>query len=217
MFTEKTWPVSFPKGIQTASIQIDLDREELGSPAFWGIELSEKLHSAVLKRRIEYLAGRYCAQKAAGFELNLSASENGYPEWPEGCRGSITHRGGIAAAAVSSTHRSIGIDVENISKFKNGGLVNQVLSEDEKKLPAESLQELTALVFSAKESIYKCLFPEVRKYFGFQAAEILGVDYEKGNFAYTLKQSLNSEFSAGYKGLGSFAQQGSFVFTSVFI
>ena len=52
--------------------------------------------------------------------------------------------------------------------------------------------------FSAKESIFKCLYPLVNKFFGFNDAEILTLDRNSGVFQAVLKTKLDDDFIIDY-------------------
>ncbi len=137
---------------------------------------------AVEKRRREFSAGRYCARqalRALGFEdTPIMHDQNGAPLWPQGIVGSITHSTTHAAAAVAqdSRLRGLGIDMETVSRV-SPAIKNKILTEPEKTTlqrhpdPAEQ-QRLLALLFSAKESIYKCLHPLLQCRIGFEDARI---------------------------------------------
>jgi enterobactin synthetase component D len=75
------------------------------------------------------------------------------------------------------------------------------------------------LVFSAKESIYKCLRPFCGEYFGFHDAELSDVgavpEGEAGIFAFTLLRGLRGGFSAGWSGQGRYRVSGRWILTVV--
>jgi len=67
---------------------------------------------------------------------------------------------------------------------------------------------LLTVLFSAKESIYKCLFPDVRAYFGFEAAWLERVepaDDAEGRFVARLTGPLGPDLPAGLVLSGRFA------------
>jgi 4'-phosphopantetheinyl transferase EntD len=140
------------------------------------------IKKAVEKRRREFSAGRCCARqalRALGCENTpIMHDQNGAPLWPQGIVGSITHSTTHAAAAVvqDSRLRGLGIDMETISRV-SPAITNKILTGPEKTTlqrhpdPAEQ-QRLLALLFSAKESIYKCLHPLLQCRIGFEDARI---------------------------------------------
>ncbi|MEO0915472.1 MAG: 4'-phosphopantetheinyl transferase superfamily protein [Pseudomonadota bacterium] len=138
---------------------------------------------AIPKRRAEFAAGRRAARealKAAGLpQTAILQGDNRAPIWPEGAIGSITHHEGLAVAAVAQTRRikRLGIDLAEANDFPEK-LRKQIL-----KTAAERAQtDLEARVsFSAKESVFKAFFPDVRAYFGFDAVEVRP-DLHQGTF-----------------------------------
>jgi len=116
----------------------------------------EDLPRAVAKRRNERAFGRACARTALG-ELGIAASPiavgaGGEPQWPAGISGSITHTDDHAAAAVVRGVTALGIDLESLAHTARvPDLLTTVALASERAHPA-------ALLFSAKESVYKCLY-----------------------------------------------------------
>ena len=140
------------------------------------------IKKAVAKRRREFSAGRSCARQALRAldceNTPIIHDENGAPLWPQGIVGSITHSTTHAAAAVAqdSRLRGLGIDMETVSRV-SPAITNKILTAPELTTlqchpdPAEQ-QRLLALLFSAKESIYKCLHPLLQCRIGFKDARI---------------------------------------------
>jgi len=116
----------------------------------------EELPRAVAKRRAERAFGRACARTALA-ELGIApaaiaSSAGGAPMWPAGIAGSITHTDDYAAAAVVRDVVALGIDLESLAHTARvPDLLATVALASERAHPA-------ALVFSAKESVYKCLY-----------------------------------------------------------
>jgi enterobactin synthetase component D len=99
--------------------------------------------------------------------------QNGAPLWPQGIVGSITHSGTYAAAAAAKDSRlhGLGIDMETVSRV-SPAIKGKILTVPEERClhqqpdPAAQ-QRLLALVFSAKEAVYKCLHPLLQCRIGF--------------------------------------------------
>ena len=129
---------------------------------------------AVPKRAREFAAGRLLARQLFG-ELGMSSeraipvAEGRAPLWPAGVVGSISHCHDLCAVALASRARStgIGIDVE-ANRLLGRELRDLCLRPDEFGLP----QSLWMLLFSAKESVYKALFPTMRQFLDFQDVSI---------------------------------------------
>jgi len=56
---------------------------------------------------------------------------------------------------------------------------------------------LVTLIFSAKESLFKALYPHVGNYFGFEAAKLLELHLEAGVLIFELRSSLSSQIISG--------------------
>jgi len=116
---------------------------------------------AVEDRKQEFARGRACARLALQ-RLGVSGADVGVgigrqPLWPRGFVGSITHGGGIVAAAVAeaSTLSALGIDVEALEPLPKS--VRGVVVQPEDRLG--EVGEMGKVVFSAKESVFKALYP----------------------------------------------------------
>jgi 4'-phosphopantetheinyl transferase EntD len=133
------------------------------------------------KRRREFSIGRMLARRAfaqlgiEGFAL-LSDTDR-VPRWPDGLVGSISHTVGCCAVAVARRGRilSLGIDVERAGRLEDQ-LMARICTPREieraRALPPPEGVDWGKLVFSAKESAYKCYFPLARRLLGFQDMEI---------------------------------------------
>ena len=120
---------------------------------------------AVAKRRREFAFGRACARRALGMDVAISLGQGGAPSWPAGFTGSITHTDDYAAAAVVRAGQ-LGIDVESLAHAaKVPELLATVALPSERAMPA-------ALLFSAKESVYKCLYPTAGRFLEFRDVEL---------------------------------------------
>ena len=119
-------------------------------------------------RRDEFLAGRTCARRALAelgegdVPIGIGASRQ--PLWPAGIVGSITHTRLVAAAAAArgSDAWGLGLDAELLDAMLDPGHRRLLFTPDElMRLPRdEALEPAAGLVlFSAKESVYKCVFP----------------------------------------------------------
>jgi enterobactin synthetase component D len=157
-----------PENIGAHQCAVQSDPEQLESFNASGIELAPSLQGAVLKRKIEYLAGRFCARaalRAAGCLTPIDMPINGdrSAAWPAGWAGAISHCDDIAVAiaAPASDYCGLGVDVERLPDAL--GFVPDarlMLTATERFL----LSGLTTrdrvarmLAFSLKESAFKCI------------------------------------------------------------
>jgi 4'-phosphopantetheinyl transferase EntD len=127
------------------------------------------LGRAVEARRREFTTGRLCARRAFARlgmpALALGALPDGAPAWPAGVVGSITHCAGYRACAVGRTAGvgAVGIDAEPAAPLPDGVLAAIALagecrhvSQLQRTMPRVPWDRL---LFSAKESVYKALYP----------------------------------------------------------
>lgn len=141
-------------------------------------------------RRSQFFFGRLAAKDVL---LRLGCLEdhavvvrclNGAPHWPFGFCGSISHTQSLACAVAAreSDYSSIGIDLESADRLSNHPkLVNRIATAVEQsvflKTPFKQDRTVEPLdievLFSAKESVYKCVAPMVKKYFGFKSAKLV--------------------------------------------
>ncbi|MET2832461.1 4'-phosphopantetheinyl transferase family protein [Mesorhizobium shangrilense] len=140
------------------------------------------LSTALPIRRAEFLAGRAMA-RAALLALGQAAPEipigpDGAPLWPRYSAGSITHaRGHSACFAIADGSWHAGVDVEALA---SGHALESILcmttNAAERALIARQTAlppaRLATLLFSAKETLFKALYPLARRFFGFDCAEL---------------------------------------------
>ena len=191
------------------------------------IKYASFLSQAVVKRKAEFLAGRYAAQQAIKRrEVEQTTVEIGYcrsPIWPIGLVGSITHTTtqAICAVARNTDYRSVGIDLADLISLATANEIKshiiQIHETDAfSQLPLTFEQSLT-LAFSAKESVFKALYPQVGAYFEFHAAEISEVKMKDHTFLIRLTRNLTDTLVKGTAFRGSFKMQSDMVFTSIFV
>lgn len=154
----------------------DFQRSAVSPPA--------SIQRSVAKRQAEFLAGRLCARAALqqldGLDCVPAIGEDRAPIWPAHISGSITHSTGHAAAIVAhkTQWRGLGMDLENLLTLERAErLAGEILTPDELQRmgagPREQIAQLVTLTFSAKESLFKALYPIVQKRFYFEHAELL--------------------------------------------
>jgi 4'-phosphopantetheinyl transferase EntD len=131
------------------------------------------------KRYRDFAHGRHCAREALrrrGEEAaTIGKGEHREPLWPEGICGSISHTGDFAAAAVttSSDLRTLGLDLEHTKPLELKLLKAICRPEEMARFPSDEVAGIEGkLLFSIKESIYKCLWPLVRCFIDFTEMEV---------------------------------------------
>jgi len=140
----------------------------------------EYIARAVPKRVQEFAAGRACARLAmaslgvADFALRVAADRQ--PVWPTGIVGSISHTSGLCLAVVAEQTRvaALGIDCEVVGHV-NADIWETICTAAElawlASLPAPLQAAAVALLFSAKEAVYKCQYPLTGEWLDFHDLE----------------------------------------------
>ena len=164
------------------------------------IKFPHALVNAVVKRKSEFLAGRYCAKRLLKnfgiYNFQIDIAKGRQPTWPAGYVGSITHSDRLAVAALASTqnYQAIGIDVEPIIDQESYQQIKTATtSVSEIFLIANTckntfLRDFT-LIFSLKESFFKAIYPSFGDYFDFSAIEIQHIEHENQEFYFLVKQN----------------------------
>ncbi|GAB3382230.1 4'-phosphopantetheinyl transferase superfamily protein [Spongiibacter taiwanensis] len=150
------------------------------------IVLPEARQGAVAKRRCEFFVGRYLAKLAllarGATTFHVPADDNRCPLWPPGLRGSISHTDTYAACVVAdcSDIDALGIDIQDwMAEAPAHKLMPRILDPQEQTVIAECalpLAQSVSLCFSAKESIFKALYPYIGHHFGYAAATLQAID-----------------------------------------
>lgn len=150
------------------------------------------LEGCVEKRQREIAAGRRCARRALA-QLGITSfpllpGPDRAPIWPAGIVGSITHTDGpsdgycAVAVAQAGQFGGLGIDAEPRLRLPED-LWTLVLDAGEKR---EALRDsdpgtFARLIFSAKETTYKAVFPTLKRILEFADVHV-DVDLDAGLF-----------------------------------
>ena len=191
-------------------------------------DVPPELCRAAPSRQREYAAGRYCAARAierlqpSDVPLTIGRGSAGEPRWPAGFTGSVTHTEGLASAAVAriSDARSIGIDSEvRVDTWRAERIRPLVMQSGETGVGGGALDDGTRvmLVFSAKEAVFKCLYPVVGRRFYYEDARIISADAATGVFVAELLTTLAPGFERGTVLQGRFEIDDRHVHTGVWL
>lgn len=185
--------------------------------------------SSVNKRRAEYLAGRLSAadaiRKLCGFWSTPGTSDYGAPVWPVGLIGSISHSSNYVVSVVIRAEKKligIGVDLEGIITTDQVKLLmDTVLLPDEINKfivnKSEWIKQVNCtLVFSLKESLFKALYPIVRKRFYYEAVTILNCSLG-GVACLCVAEDVSSSINCGFQVSGYACLYGGKVLTVVFL
>lgn len=230
-------PLQIDSDCRQVSCHFDKNLLQEGTAGQFGLSMPPSLNGAVQKRKAEFIAGRYCAWAALSqLDCNFNVTKgdktigigaNREPLWPHGFVGSITHTHGYASAVVArrNTVRAVGLDSERwIEPERAEQVSRQILTTRESHIDHMQLFESPAhyltLVFSAKESLFKCLFPLVNRFFDFHAAVIIPLRSGAtagGEFRFELLEDMDAEFRTGYSGQGYYSMEDDCVHTAVIL
>ena len=132
-------------------------------------------------RLTEFAAGRRCARSAlrrVGVTRHaLLIGAGGAPAWPAQFVGSISHCDGLCAAAVAPSRlfASLGLDVETGHPLQED-LRPLVCGEDDirriARLRPPPIGNWEKVIFSVKESVFKCWYPLGRTWLGFDDVNV---------------------------------------------
>ncbi|GGY14734.1 4'-phosphopantetheinyl transferase family protein [Paludibacterium paludis] len=192
--------------LRQASLRYTIDETMLTALTPPHAPLPEALSGAVLKRRVEFAAGRWCAREAlrrCGYTgtADLAVGRHRAPCWPGGYLGSISHCHGLAVAiaAPAGSLTGVGIDLELTMPADTArSIAPHIATARERELGAALGSEIwTTLVFSAKESLFKALYPTVGRYFEFLDAVAEDLDPDRGEISLRLATTLSDRHRQG--------------------
>jgi enterobactin synthetase component D len=174
-----------PHGAFQWTLGFDLDQLQVEQfLAEEGLDLPPNLRYAVKKRQIEFLCGRLCAKscmESLGYQNppEIPAAEDRAPIWPVELVGSISHTDRLATAIVgpASLIEAVGVDIERVIKEATPQMIKHICCDVDELDEVQDIQrvsreEALTLIFSAKESLYKAIYPKLRRFYGFQAARL---------------------------------------------
>jgi len=186
----------------------------LGKDAFLAVLLAEDWGNCLIhpeeerilpplaceKKRNEFVLGRAAARYALrelGVYAPVLRGDHGEPLWPEGILGSITHCWPWAVALVVKSRRQIavGIDLENVEQAARVDISRLICTAKELDWVRHSLSfhERIAMVFSAKETVYKGFYPFCRQYIDFGDVELSWIR-ERQSFRVSVPGGTQTEF-----------------------
>ena len=132
------------------------------------------------RKRVEFALGRAAAHfalKEIGFENAppVLRGQKGEPIWPDGIVGSITHchPWSVSVAVQCSNGFAIGVDLETKERIQGTDISDLVCREGELDwVRGGDFQQRLTMIFSAKEAVYKALYPLCRRYIDFKEVEL---------------------------------------------
>lgn len=160
------------------------------------------------RRIASYSTGRYLSRRllqAAGFDgFDLLPGDEREPCWPAGVVGSISHTDSWCLAAISTAarYRNIGVDLEQLQPMDNA--TRELVLTPQERVEVENLPALAAtkqdvssdsvyamkssawpsILFSIKESLFKCSYPLDRQWIDFHQ---VSVSIDPAHWRYTAR------------------------------
>jgi 4'-phosphopantetheinyl transferase EntD len=206
----------FPSGVIVAEC-------EVGAHGDLGLREEETVVArAAPKRRLEFAAGRAAARTALRrlgvADSPILANPDRSPCWPDGVVGSISHKAGLAIAAVARREEfaGIGLDTEPAEPVEER-LWRRILTETEiDALPADGTGVRARLLFSAKETFHKCIHPAFGVFFDFREASFT-IDAGRGTFAVEVRREVPEGFPTEDRLVGRWVVQKGRILTAMAI
>ncbi|WAT01752.1 4'-phosphopantetheinyl transferase family protein [Rouxiella chamberiensis] len=187
--------------IRYCKVTFDIKAYSDAAFAQYGRAFPAHLSRAVAKRKAEYLAGRFCCARAlAPFSITQEVTKNSdrSPCWPRGMSGTISHGDNQAVALVTRQPGvSPGIDIESFNPAVLREIADSIVTPAEAALLASlpiDTDVALLLAFSAKESLFKALYPSVQVFFGFDYARVESIDEQEQRFVLRLTQDINARY-----------------------
>ena len=195
------------KAVYLVSGEFDLANFEISMYAEFGITLPNQLLNAVKKRLAEFLIGRLVAKHALGCigyadpSVTIAINEHRAPMWPTDIVGSISHGKSTAICAVArqSVTPMLGVDIEPLLSDSVATQISSTVHNEQELALLQAANfapnVATTLLFSAKESLFKALYPAVRCYFGFEQARLSQVNLQDQCLVFCLEDVFAGEHS----------------------
>lgn len=173
------------------------------SPGEEDLRYLSQVHSE--KRKTQFLLGRLAASRALEklsyhHLTSIPISTERYPIFPAQITGSISHTEvegeslAVCAAARTSQLRSIGTDIEVRSRSLVSDIREKIFTPQERE--EHGTEPSTVLkVVTAKEALFKALYPLCHVFFYFQDAK---VTFFGEKITATLLKDLTPEFQRGF-------------------
>jgi 4'-phosphopantetheinyl transferase EntD len=124
------------------------------------------------------------------------------------------------AVGLKKEIKGVGIDLESFSKSVDFKIRRHVCVDSElewlESLPTKQANRALRIIFSAKESIFKCIYPGTKTYLSFKDAAVYVNETEK-NFTFTLFKSFPGIIERGFAHHGRYSEMDKMLLTSVYI
>lgn len=178
---------------------------------------SSELKSFAQKRKDDFLSGRFIAHYALkklipGHTMDkIARSESGRPIFQNSLKGSIAHSDQYACAYITTETdiSAVGIDVESLFDQDTYSKMNKVVftnNELDRIKRSRDPLLISTIIFSAKESLYKCIHQRYKRFIDFKEVETIGTNQEERSFKLRIDKEIIS---------GNFYVEGNSIFTVI--
>lgn len=218
-YTNHNSIVAVKGGFNTHHFRLDLYDD-------YGIKLPANLICAAPKRQADFLVGRYLAKLALSQlsikDQDIRIGKNREPLWPNGVIGSISHASphAICMLANEDAVNYLGVDIENLipTRLINEIQTNIVTAQEMLLFDEDVFSRQTAftLIFSAKESLFKALFPQVKHFFDFLDARVISADPQRSQLSLSLCRVLSQAYKANDSFTAYYEVRKNYVITAIY-
>jgi len=169
-----------------------------------GLEAAVLGPRATDQRRRYFALGRAAAHEAladigCAAPAGIGRGPGGQPLWPDGIVGAITHAGDVAMALVGrrTDYAGLGLDIEQLAPGVSARAARLIATDAERAWLACQPEIWRTILFSAKEAVFKAMFPVESVWLGFSDAELTW-DEPAAAFEARLLKAAGAGFAAGY-------------------
>ena len=188
-------PSPFPAEVAFVVLDASVSSGDRAHPE----ELALLHPQAVAKRRRDFTLGRIAARRAiealGETPRPVLVGPHREPLWPPGLIGSITHAAGLAAAAVARCSRTegLGLDIEDAGAVR--AEIEPTIADASERGWTKADPRRVAMLFSAKEALFKAFFRLRGELFGFEAVRLRPI---ASGFEATLLEPMSPRHPAGF-------------------
>ncbi|MHC8300091.1 4'-phosphopantetheinyl transferase family protein [Pseudomonas sp. ZS1P83] len=210
--------------VTAVSGRFNLERFDPGLYARAGVDCPPAIVRAVPRRQAEYLAGRWLSRqmwaKRNLAPVQVHSGAHRQPIWPSGWVGSISHTSTIAVSCLAKSCEVglLGLDLENWLAPEVADRISATIVDRQEAHYLGMLgpfEHMLTLAFSAKESLFKAVYPQVGRYFDFDAARLVEIHWPSGRLVLRVTQDLSTSIRAGMLFEGHFQMWTGAVFTVI--
>ncbi|AUO47503.1 4'-phosphopantetheinyl transferase family protein [Pseudomonas ogarae] len=204
--------------------RFSLERFDPGLYPRAGVDFPPDVVRSVRSRQAEYLAGRWLSRqlwvKRNVTPIQLGSGAHRQPIWPSGWVGSISHTSTIAVSCLAKSCEVglLGLDLENWLAPEVADRISATIVDRRETLYLGVLgpfEQMLTLAFSAKESLFKAVFPQVGCYFDFDAVRLVEIHWPSGRLVLKVTQDLSTSIRSGMLFEGYFQMWAGAVFTII--